>query len=62
MKYIYNFKLERDQYEDFLIIEYINEKKNAVWTLDHLLNIDNSNEIIMRAKYWLKENHPELMI
>ena len=24
MKYVYSFKLEEDQYEDFIVIEYIN--------------------------------------
>jgi hypothetical protein len=69
MKYVYSFKLEEDQYEDFVVIEYINGYKNAVWTLDYLLNFNESNEIIdstneihLRAKYWLKENHPELLI
>ena len=69
MKYVYSFKLEEDQYEDFVVIEYINGYKNVVWTLDYLLNFNESNKIIghsneipLRAKYWLKENHPELLI
>jgi hypothetical protein len=69
MKNVYSFKLEEDQYEDFVVIEYINGNKNAVWTLDYVLNFNEldeiikaANEIPLRAKYWLKENYPELLI
>lgn len=69
MKNIYSFKLEVDQYEDFVVIEYINGNKNSVWTLEYLLNFNESNEITLsgyeiplRAKHWLKENYPELII
>jgi hypothetical protein len=69
MKNVYSFKLEEDQYEYFVVIEYINGNKNAVWTLEYLLDYyptsSGENELefpILRAKYWLKENYPELMI
>ena len=64
MKYVYSFKLEKDEYEGFVVIEYINGNKNAVWTLDYLLNeiINGANEIPLRAKHWLKEKYPEFFI
>ena len=69
MKSVYSFKLEEDQYEYFVVIEYINGNKNAVWTLEYLLDYYSTsleeNELefpILRAKRWLKENHSELLI
>ena len=67
MKNVYSFKLEEDQYEYFVVIEYINGNKNAVWTLEFLLDFNESNEILFRAnlfraKHWLKENYPEFFI
>ena len=62
MKRVYSFKLEKDEYEYFVVIEYINGNKNAVWTLEYLLDFNELIEIPLNAKYWLKENHPELLI
>ena len=62
MKNVYSFKLEADQYEYFVVIEYINGNKNSVWTLEYLLDFNESNEIPFRAKYWLKENYPEFFL
>ena len=69
MKNVYSFKLEEYQYEYFVVIEYINENKNVVWILEYLLDYyptsSGENELdfpILRAKYWLKENYPELII
>lgn len=69
MKNVYSFKLEADQYEYFVVIEYINGNKNSVWTLEYLLDFNESNEIIhngyeipLRAKHWLKQNYPEYFI
>ena len=67
MKYIYEFKLEKDEYEGFIIVEYINDMKVNKWTLDFIINYFNDEPIFLdvpftRAKYWLKQNHPELLI
>ena len=62
MKNVYSFKLEADQYEYFVVIEYINGNKNSVWTLEYLLDFNESNEIPFKAKHWLKENYPELLL
>ena len=62
MKNVYSFKLEADQYEYFVVIEYINGNKNSVWTLEYLLDFNESNGIPFKAKHWLKENHPELLL
>ena len=62
MKNVYSFKLEADQYEYFVVIEYINGNKNSVWTLEYLLDFNESNEIPFKAKHWLKENYPEYFI
>ena len=66
----YTYKLEKDQnYGGFIVIEYINENKNAIWTLDYVVNyneestqIDSLIEIPLAAKYWLMKNHPEFLI
>ena len=68
MKYVYSFKLKKLESYNFVVIEYINEHQNLMWALQDLLDYPTSLEEnvlafpMLRAKHWLKENHPELII
>jgi hypothetical protein len=64
----YTYKIEYNRYNlgDFLV-EFIDGKKNNVWILEDLFN---SSEVLgtkrydatLRAKEYIRKNHPELLI
>ena len=65
----YSYRIKKSQYYDGLIVaEYLNGAKTRVWDLKDFF----SNSIFIRdkleknnfkkAKKWLTENHPELLI
>jgi len=67
MNYTYKIKKSR-HYNGLIVAEYLNLVKTRVWDLKDFFsnsifmerNLKNSN--FKKAKEWLTENHPELLI
>ena len=61
----YTYKLIRDAKLGIMIVESIDNQKNAQWELSYVLEVKNSGwrQIRLDACWkWLQINHPELLL
>jgi hypothetical protein len=62
----YDYIIEKDNNLGLVIIELIDNKKNAQWKLSYLLEFKNSFlpslDRFDKCLNWLEVNHPELLL
>jgi hypothetical protein len=63
----YTYEIKKDEYLDLIIVEYLDNKKNAQWEIKFLLKHDSRDSLwkktsLERIYKWLQKNNPELLL